>query len=138
MRSITSRAALARGVGLDQMALDGGGREPLVPEGDRHRDMGREIAREGARRLRARAFRAIEIEGEAYDEGADLVRADRVLDGLHVGGELDAADRVVRRGDRARHVGQRKPDRLGADVEAEQPRIAREQLWQVFYRDERC
>ena len=56
MRSIDLGAALARGVGLDQVALDGGGRQPLVPEGHGHRDMGGEVAGEGAGRLGARAF----------------------------------------------------------------------------------
>src|SRR5439155_17702881 len=50
------------GVGGDQFALDRGGREPLVPERDRQLGDAREIAREGARGLGARALAAIHVE----------------------------------------------------------------------------
>src|SRR5262252_7369437 len=43
----------------DQLALDGGGRQPLVPEPNRKVGETREIAGEGAGRLGARALAAV-------------------------------------------------------------------------------
>ena len=49
-------ALRAAHVGGDQVALDRGGREPLVPQRDRQCGELGEVARERAGRLRARAF----------------------------------------------------------------------------------
>ena len=55
------RAFLTAHVGCNEIALDRGGGEPLVPQ--RNRQIGElgEIAREGAGRLRARTFRAVHV-----------------------------------------------------------------------------
>ena len=61
-------ALRAAHVGGDQVALDRGGREPLVPQADRQRGQLGEIARKGARRLRARTFRAVHVDRQAEHE----------------------------------------------------------------------
>ncbi len=63
-------APLARCIGLDEMALDRLGRQPLVPEDDGHLDQAGKVAREGPRRLGARSLRPIEIKGKADYQGA--------------------------------------------------------------------
>src|SRR5204863_75489 len=62
------RAFLAAHVGGDQLALDRGGRKPLVPERDRQLGPAREIAGEGAGRLRARPLAAIHVDRQAEHE----------------------------------------------------------------------
>ena len=64
---------LARGIGFDQVTFDRGGRKPLVPENYGHHHMSCEVSGEGAGRLGARTFGAVEIEGETDDERADLI-----------------------------------------------------------------
>ena len=64
-------AAPARGVGLEQRPLGGDGREPLVPEGDRQLGQPREVAGEGAGRLRARPFAAVHVARQPEHEPAD-------------------------------------------------------------------
>src|SRR5262245_22153030 len=54
----------ARHIGRDQLALDRGGGQPLVPERDRKLGQPREVAGEGAGRLRARALAAVHVDGE--------------------------------------------------------------------------
>ena len=61
-------SALAAHVGFDQAALDGCRRQSLVPECNRQFGQFREIAGEGARRLRARTFRAVHIDRQAEHE----------------------------------------------------------------------
>ncbi len=93
------RALLARQVGFEHGALGGGGGKPLVPEHDREVGQRREVAEEGARRLRARPLGAVHVDRQAEDQPADLLlRAER-QQRLRVLAELRAADRVERRGD---------------------------------------
>src|SRR5690606_23151618 len=69
-------AALAGQVGLaDEEALDGGGREALVPERDRLGEAGLldEVAGELAHRLAARPLAAVHVHRQADDQPADPV-----------------------------------------------------------------
>src|SRR6185312_16076979 len=63
---------------------------------------------------------------------------DRRLDQARVCCELGPPHRMVGRGDRTRYVGQRHADGPGADIEAEQARLAGQQGWEVFDRYQRC
>ena len=61
-------ALLAADIGGNEITLDRGGGKPLVPQRDRQRGQPREIAREGAGRLRARALAAVHVDGQAEHE----------------------------------------------------------------------
>src|SRR5215510_14661187 len=65
-------ALLAARIGLDQDALDRDGREPLVPQTDRQLGHPRKVARKRARRLRARPFAAVHVDGQAKHEACRL------------------------------------------------------------------
>ena len=138
MRSITSRATLARGAGLDEMTLDGLSGQSLVPKKNGHGDAPAEVASESARRLRPGPLRPVEVDGKAEHDGADAVFGDCRRDGLGIVRELGPLQRAVGCCDRARHVRQRHADGLGAEVEAKKPRLGAEPPGQVFDRDERC
>ena len=84
--------------------------------------MSGEIASEGAGRLHPRTLRTIEIEWQANDEPAHAFFADDRGDGLGIGGEFGAPQRLIRRGDCARDIRQGQAHGLGADIEAEQAR----------------
>ena len=84
----------------------------------------RQIADEGAGRLRARSLRSVEIDGQADDQPARAMLFREAEKPLRVGLELRPADGFKRRRDLAHHVGKRKPDGLGANVQAKQALIA--------------
>src|SRR5258707_7365313 len=62
-------APVATRIGGNQLALDRRGGEPLVPERDWQLGEPREVARKRARRLRARTFAAVHVDGQAKHEG---------------------------------------------------------------------
>ena len=70
--SITAARFCAADVGGDQVALDRGGGQPLVPERDRKLGQAREVAREGAGRLRARPLAAVHVDRQAEHEATAL------------------------------------------------------------------
>jgi hypothetical protein len=126
-------AAAARHVGLlDQEAVHGRGREPLVPEGERKVLELEEVLGEGARGLRARALAAVHVDGQAQHQPADAAPLDEREQGLGVLGEaLAPADRLQGRGDREARVGEGEPDGLGPQIEAHQPRLGRQGFGQA-------
>ena len=100
-------AAAARDVGLQQRALGGGRRQPLVPEQDGQR---RELARGCARRRawpgRAGLSRAVETDGQSDHEPADAMLLRQLQEAPRIGRELGCAQRGEPRGDGARHIGE--------------------------------
>src|SRR6478609_3138754 len=114
------------------MALYGCGRQPLVPEHHGYLDMSGEVPGKGAGRLGTRTFGAVEIEGKTDHQRPDLILFNHFANRLGVCGELAAPDGVVGGGDAAGHVGERHANGLGADVEAEQPCLAREKRRQIL------
>src|ERR1700722_13933873 len=115
-----------RTTGLDQRACDGGRRQALVPEGERELDQRCEVARKRARRLRGGPFRPVHVARQAQDEAAHPVTRDERYQLLRILREFPAHDRLQRRGDDALHIRQARADRLRTDVEAHQPRMARQ------------
>ena len=113
-------AALAAGIGVDQRAGDGGGRQALVPEEYGQRGQLAEVAGEGAGRLDARALGAVHVERQAEHQAGDGVLRRGFEQLLRVGRELRALNGEKRRGDPPARVGQGQADGLGAEVEAEQ------------------
>ena len=113
-------AARAADVHADQFALDRGGGEPLVPQ--RNGEFGEfgEIARECPGRLRARPLAGVHVDGQAEHE------ADRVALGgngdqfRRIGLERGALDGLHAGRQPAIGVGDRNPDGLGAEIEADQ------------------
>ena len=113
-------AAGAAHVHADQLALDGGGGEPLVPQRDRKIGQPGKVAGEGAGGLRARSLAGIHVDGQAEHEadgvalGGDGDDAGRVrleglaLDGLDPGGEPPIG------------IGHGDANGLGAEVEPDQ------------------
>ena len=113
----------ARDVVGDQRAHDRGGRKPLVPERDRRRMEPGEIAREGARRLRARTLQPVHADGQADDQRERLEFLDLRAQRLGVLREGCPRKRDQRRRDAPLDVGQREPDRLGPEIDADQARL---------------
>src|SRR5579883_994036 len=113
-------AALPREVALDHAALDRGGGETLVPEGERQVCMREQVLRHLPDALRARSLAAVEADRQSRDDAADIVALDLGEEALHVAAELAAADRVEWRRDHPGGIGERHADRLGADIEAQE------------------
>ena len=89
-------ATLARGVGLEQRAFGGDGGQALVPEGDGQRGQPREVAREGAGRLRARPLAAVHVARQAEDEVRRCRRPSAIASSRGgVDGELGAPERLA-------------------------------------------
>src|SRR6266446_3634292 len=65
-------ASVAACSGGNQLALDRRGGEPLIPERNWQLGEPREVARKRARRLRARTFAAVHVDGQAEHEGDRL------------------------------------------------------------------
>ena len=127
----------ARDVLFDQRAVDRGGRQALIPESEGRGVQAAEIAQERARRLHPRAFAAVHVERQADDQREDLMARDLGDQLLRVGGEFLALDGEQRRADAALDIGKREADRLRAEIDADQPRMARQQRRQRFQRDRR-
>src|SRR6185437_10547692 len=69
-------AAAAGEISLNHAALDGGGRQPLVPEGKRQLGMRHEVLGELPHALRARAVAPIERQRQADNNAADAMACD--------------------------------------------------------------
>ena len=115
-------AAAAGDVGLEQRALGGRCRQPLVPQQHGQRCELRQVAREGARCLGARALGPVEADGQSDHEAAHAMLLRDLEEAPGVGRELGPRQRGEPRGDGARHVGEGEAHRLGADVEPQQAR----------------
>ena len=114
-------AAGAANVHADQFALDGGGRQPLVPQRDGKAGEVGEIAGKGAGRLRARALAAVHVDRQAEHE-ADGVAFGRDIARSRAASALKALRWM--RFDAGREpavgVGHGDADGLGAEIEADQ------------------
>src|SRR5262249_35458971 len=113
--------------GRGELALDWGGGQALVPERDRKLGQPREIACKGARRLRARTFAAVHIDGKSEHEGGGLPFGGKCEQARGIGGERLARDGLDRGREPPVGIARRDADRLGAEVEADQ-RAARGQM----------
>ena len=119
--SIDGSRALGTGdVQRDQRPGDGSCRKPFIPKDARARRKRTKIAREGARRLRARTFRSIHIERQADDERRGVKFIHERDEPRRVLGKFRAPDRDKRRCDPPLHVGERKADSLGAEIGADE------------------
>ena len=114
----------AADIDVDQRALDCGGREPLVPERDRQLGLLREIAREGACRLGARALAAVHVDGQAEHEAgrAPLGGEDKYAGGIDT--EFFADDGFDRRRHAPVRIARSDADGFGTEIEADQARPA--------------
>ncbi len=118
--------ALAAGrIGFQKGAFGGGGGPTLVPEGDGEVPELEEIGGELADRLAARALRAVHIDRQADHQPADFASVDQGEEIVGILGEFGAADGLQRRRHRPAGIRERQPDRLRADIEAENPAAAR-------------
>ena len=109
-------AAGAADVGVDHRPLDGLSRPALVPQQDRQLER-RQVAGEGADRLRSRAIAAVHVERQTDDEPDDMLMLDERRSACEILGELGAADRFGRPGKMPAGIAHREADGLGADVE---------------------
>ena len=96
-----------------------------------------EIAHEGARRLNARAGAAVHVERQADDQREGVELADARAQRLGVLGEAGALDHAERRRDAPLDVGERESDRLGSEIDADQPRLGGQALGERFDREGR-
>lgn len=117
-------------VGRDHLALDGCGRQPLVPECHRQIAQGQEVAGELAHRLGAWPVTAGEGQRQADDKAADPVGVDQCEQSRHVVAKTPPPDGIERGGDDEARVGKGEANRLDADIEAHQPRAGRHGLAQ--------
>ncbi len=125
----------ARDVILDQRTIDRGARQALVPEGEGRGVHVAKIAQERPRRLNARPLAAVHVERQADDQREGLEARDLLGQLLRVGCKLLALDGQKGGPDAAFDIGERKTDRLRAEVDADQPGFCRQELGEFFERD---
>ena len=118
-------ASGAAGVGVDQRARDRLRRPAFVPQQHRQAHVG-DVAGEGAGRLAARAFAAVQVQRQADDDAGDILLLEECDQRRLVGGELGAADGLRGGRDAPAGVAQGDADRLGADIQARQPAALRQ------------
>ena len=103
---------------------------------DRRRIEAGEIAREGARRLDARTVAAVHVERQADDQREGVEFADVRAQRLGVlARSASRFDRDERRRDAPLDVGERESDRLGSEIDADQPRLGGQALGERFERE---
>ena len=120
------RALFPADVGRDQLALDRGGGQPLVPERDRQIGEFGEVAREGAGGLRAGSFAAVHVERQAEHETNAATFGGESQHTFGIEGEGFAGNRFHAGGEPAVGVRGGDADGLGADIEAEQSAAQRQ------------
>jgi hypothetical protein len=125
-------APFAAGVGVNERAGDGGGRQPFVPEDDRQRGEAAKVADEGTGRLDARSFRSVHVERQADDQSGDPMFGGQLQQGRRVGLELAPPDGGQRRADPPFRVADGDADGLGAQVEPHQRRLRTQEAGKVF------
>src|SRR5271165_6249 len=116
----------------DERSRDGGGREALVPIGDGEIGARRKIAGEGARRLSPRAHSALQIERQTKNDARDVKFGEDRYQSVGILLEGAARERSEGRGDPAFDVGDRKSDRLGSQVDADQAALGRKPRSKIF------
>ena len=111
---------VAAGVGGNELALHRGGGEPLVPQRDRELRQARQIAGKGARRLRARTFGPIHVDGEAEHKSGSLTLSGEHQKPRRVSGKILASDRFDAGGQPPVGITRGNAYGLGAEVKADQ------------------
>ena len=112
-------AAGAGDVHADQFALDGRGRQPLVPQRDGKAGEVGEIAGKGAGRLRARPLAAVHVDGQSEHEADRVAFARYRQQPRRVGLERLAVERFDAGRQPAVGIGDGDADGLGAEIEAD-------------------
>jgi hypothetical protein len=115
-------------VGGDELALDRGGGEPLVPQADRQLGQARQVAREGAGRLRARTFAAVHVDREPEHKARCLALGRQRQQSLRISGKILARDRLDGSGKPPVGIAGGDADGLAAEVEADQGAARRQML----------
>ena len=113
-------ASGAADVHADQFALDGSGREPLVPQRDGEAGEVGKIAGKGAGRLRARPLAAVHVDGQAEHEADRIAFARDRQQPRRIGLEGLALDGLDAGREPAIGIGHGDADGLGAEIEADQ------------------
>src|SRR6266487_4519674 len=114
------RALGSAGVRGDQRALDRGSRPALVPQCDRQLGLSSEIAGKRPRRLGARAFGAIHIDGQPQHETDGLTRFGKIEQPGGIDPKALARNGLDADGKAPVGVANRDPDGLGSEIEADQ------------------
>lgn len=128
---------LAGDIHFDQCALRRDGRQSLVPEDEGNIGFISHRAHEGAGRLNPRAGAAVHVHGQADDEGDDLLLGRKGEQQFGILREFHPLQHRPRRREPAAEIGNRKADRLGAEVEAGD-RLAGREGFGEFLQGQRC
>ena len=128
------RAPGARNIMSDERPRHDCGREPLIPEYDRQTGPLRQIVSESSRRLRAGTVASFEIERQPEDDTGDVELGEDRRQRIGVAGEGAARQGLQRRSKAALDVGDRKADRLGTKIDADQARLGGKALGEIFDR----
>ncbi len=113
-------AAPPRGIRLQQRPRDGCGGKPFVHQHKRAGTDFRKIPGKGAGGLRGRAGRAVHVERQADDQGANAVFRDQRLEHRSVFSEFSALERDQRGSDGSQRVAERETNGLFTEIESEQ------------------
>ena len=111
----------------NQFALDGGGREPLVPQRNRQGGDLFKIAREGAGRLRAGAFAAVHVDWQPKNKAGGAPLGGERQQRLGVGREICACDGCDPGSEAAVGIAGGDADGLGAEVKTDKSATLRQQ-----------
>ena len=98
----------------------------------------RKIAGEGARRLRARTFGAIHVDGKAEHEGGGLAFGGEHEKPRGVGGEILARNGLDAGGEPPVGIARGDADGLGAEIEADQRATDRQVGHHLDQRKDQC
>src|SRR5439155_14028729 len=131
-------AAGARHIRRDQLALDCGGGQPLVPKRDRKIGQPREIAGKGARRLRTRPFAAVHVDGQAENEGDRLSLGGQREQARCVGGKIPARDSLDGRREPPVGIACRHANRLAAEIKPDQGAASRQMRGRLGQGKDQC
>ena len=112
----------AGSVRLDHEPVGRHGGPTFVPQLDGQTQSLRQVAREGAARLRARPFRSIHVERQAEHETKDLALRYQLAQALGVLSELASRDRLDPAGDALTRVAGGDSEPLRAEIEADERR----------------
>ena len=117
--------------------INGGGRQPLVPQRDRQIGQLRQVAGKGAGGLSARTFRTIHIDRESEHQSCGAPLSGKFEDTLGIAVKTGARNGLDRRRNPSIGIAGGNPDGLGAEIKTDQRAALRQHRGSIDERKNR-